>query len=568
MTSVRHLGHFLERRAPGPRVTLVNNPADLVAVLRDGPQLVVIATAETLAVIGLQTGGAPEVQGVLDFSDNFTTFSLLQRRWAWTAVLEVQLESLLDSAGADLAHGRSDGVYLYLQTDFVRKHFPFAQRTGTDDGAPPLMTGDVHPESCRRSNHRIDEILATFGAASLQATRLHPTAERDSYHCYAPHNRLLGIGRGASERQMMCGAVFEYCERWIGQARPRECNTASYAMLGDSARHPGQLLGLDAAQCELAVQGFRRDASIDWLPARLESTGARTWVPLSMVHYLLDEGALSSRFRNSNGCALGNSFEEAALFGALEIIERDALLAVWYSASPPPRIEAGTITCDRTSGLLLLLASRGYETLCFDITLDLDVPSVLVLLSGSGPGKLAGFVTAASHPNAAVALRSALAEAQSLIGSAEQNLARYQLQARHDATRMTRLRNDNQALYYGQAGQRHHFTGLYEGQLRLSYAAFLARHPGAEREPARAYRQLCERVASAGYELVSVDNTPPVFQPLGLASARVFIPGTIPLAFGDHAPVIPRGRLERAARRADWIRADADMANAPLHPLG
>lgn len=549
-------------------MSMLNDLADLAPVLQEGPQIVVIATAETLAVVGLQTGGAPEVQALLEFSDNFTTFSLFQRRWTWTAVLEVQLDTLLDRASADLAEGHSDAVYLYLQTDFVRKYFPFARGAMPDGDEILLARGVVHAESCRRSNDRTDDILATFGAASLQATRLHPTVERDSYHCYAPHNRLLGIGRGTTARQMMCGAVFEYCERWVGQARPRERHSATYAELGDGARHPGQLLALDDAQCRLAVQGFRSDASIDWLPARMESTGVPTWVPLSMVHYLCDEGALSSRFRNSNGCALGNSFEEAALFGALEIIERDALLAMWYSASPPPRIEAASITCDRTAGLLLLLASRGYETHCFDITLDLGVPSVLVLLLGSGPGRLAGFVTAASHPSAAAALRSALAEAQSLIGSAERNLVREQRQVGHDPMRMTRLRNENQALYYGQAGQQHHFTFLCESRHRLSYAAFLARHPDAERDPAQAYRQLCERVASAGYELVSVDNTPPVFRPLGLASARVFIPGTIPLAFGDHAPAIPRRRLERAARRAHWIRADADLAHAPLHPLG
>lgn len=568
MSSARHIAGFLERRSAWPRLTLLTGLDDLARAMTDGPQIVVIATDDTLAVLGLRAGGAADVQAVLDFSVNFTTFSRFQRRWTWTSVLAIQLDNLLDRLGADLARGRGDAVYLYLQTGFVRKQFPLAQAAAPERAAPVAPGAEVHSESCRAVNHRLDDILATFGDASLQATSLHPTPGHDSYHCYAPHNRLLGIGRGTTERQMMCGAVFEYCERWVGMAPPSDCITAPYAALGDDALHPGQLLGLGDGQWRRTVPGFRDDAPLDWLPARLESTGARKWVPLSMVHYLHDEGALSSRYRNSNGCALGNSFDEAALFGALEVIERDALLATWYSASSPPRIAATTITCHQAAGLLMLLASGGYEVLCFDITLDIGIPTVLVLMLGQGHGKLAGFVTAASHPNAAVALRSALAEAQSLIGSAERNFARYERQSARDATRMQHLRNENQALYYGQAAQRHHFTVLCKGRTTLSYAVFLARHPVAPREPGMAYRQLCTRAAGAGYELVAVDNTPAMLRSLGLASARVFIPGTIPLAFGDHPPAVPPQRLARAARSAGWVRADADMAEAQLHPLG
>lgn len=554
------IGAYLAQRPAASRPTRIVHPAD--PALPDGDaQIVVLASDDTLAVLGLRRGTA--LRAILDFADGFAGFSRHARRWRWHAVTQIQLGALLDRLEAEYAAGGGNAVYVYLNGGFVRKHYPFAE------AAPPRPDDQpARGDSCRAVNPRLDEILAAFGEASLQATSLHATPGHDSYHCYAPHSGLLGIGRGTTDRQMMCGAVFEYCERWVGMTRPRDSVTAARTALGEAALAPAELLGLSDEACRAAVPGFDPAAPIAWVRATLAGSGACKWVPQSMVQYLLDDGALASRYRNSNGCALGNSFEEAALFGALEVIERDALLATWYSASSPPRIEPASIDCAETAGLLMLLSSGGYEVACFDITLDLGVPTALVLMRGRAPGRLAGFVTCASHPHAAVALRAALAEAQSLVGSAERNLARHRQEARHDPARLARLRRDNQALHYGLDEQRHHFDALCAGDARLDYGAFLRRHPRAERAPGPAYRQLCERLAAERYELVAVDNSPVQLEALGLASARVFIPGTIPLAFGEHPPAIPAGRLARAARRAAWVRADADLAAAPLHPLG
>lgn len=530
-----------------------------------GLHIVVIATGETLALLPIHDACASEMQTVRVFSSDFATFTRFERRWAWTSVLQVQLDALLIKLTAALERSSGGGIYLYLNGAFSRKHFPSAQPAMFADAPadPP-----VYSESCRATNSRLEDILAAFGNNSLQATSLHATPGHDSYHCYSPQNRMLGIGRGITDREMMCGAVFEYCERWVGLTKPGDCVTGSYASLRQQALRPEQVLGLSEEQCRRVVPGFISELAMEWLPARLEDSGSGALVPLAMVNYLLGPGVLFSRYQNSNGCALGNSFEEAALFGALEVIERDALLATWYSRSPPPRIDIANVACDRTAGLLLLLEGAGYDVLCFDITLDLPVPCTLVLMLGRGSGKMAAFVTAASHPNPAVALRSALAEAHSLIGSAERNFARHLTRLVRDPAELQRLRNESQALYYGHAEQRQHFDFLGNSTPSLSYADFVARYPFGPQAPQLAYRRLCEQAAEAGYGLISVDNTPSMLHPLGLASARVFIPGTIPMAFGDYLPAVPAQRLARAARRASWIRSDADLSSPQLHPLG
>ncbi|CDG85915.1 YcaO-like family protein [Janthinobacterium agaricidamnosum] len=566
MSAALPLADYLARSPLRRRLVLVANlQAAATAVAPELPHIVIIATGDTLALLPLRGARLPELQAVRAFSSDFATFPRFQRRWRWTAVLQIQLDVLLGELLAALDSGVGAGMYLYLNGAFSRKYFPSSQPATTAHAAA-LPAPDN--ESCRAGNARLEDILAAFGNASLHGTSLHATPGHDSYHCYSQQHRMLGIGRGGTERQMRCGAVFEYCERWAGLARPDNCVTGSHAGLRQQALAPEQLLGLSEEQCQRLVPGFQRDRAMEWLPARLEDDGGAALVPLAMVNYLLDPGVPFSRYQNSNGCALGNSFEEAALFGALEVIERDALLTMWYSRSTPPRIDVVATTCQHTAGLLMLLGLAGYDVLCFDITLDLPVPSTLVLMLGRDSGRLAAFVTAASHPHAAVALRSALAEAQSLIGSAERNFARHQRRLERDPAELQRLRNDSQALYYGHAAQRHCFDFLGGATPSLDYADFIARHLIEPCAAPAAYRRLCGQAADAGYRLVSVDNTPAMLQPLGLASARVFIPGTIPLAFGDHCAAVPAQRLQRAARRAPWVRLDADLSAPLIHPLG
>lgn len=563
----QQLAAYLAGCKPAARLILLTE-LDTEMAPDTAPRVLVIATADTLALLpqsGEHADSASDLAAARIFSGDFNTFSRFQRRWRWTAVLQAQLDALLAQLDLALAQGTANGLYLYLNGAFSRKYFPSTQ------AGPHLAATATAPadhESCRAANSRLEDILAAFGNASLQGTSMHATPGHDSYHCYSAQNRMLGIGRGTTDRQMMCGAVFEYCERWVGLTRPGNCVQGSYTELGAQALGPEDVLGLTREQCQRLVPGFDAQLQMAWLPARREDSGQAALVPLAMVNYLLDPGVPFSRYQNSNGCALGNSFEEAALFGALEVIERDALLATWYSQSPPPRIDLATVSCDRTAGLLLLLEAAGYDVLCFDMTLDLPVATTLVLMLGRTQDKLAGFVTAASHPHPAVALRSALAEAQSLIGSAERNFARHQQRLARDPAELQRLRNENQALYYGHAEQRHHFDFLAQAQPTLDYADYLARHPSSPSTPQAAYRRLCQQAAAAGYGLIAVDNTPAMLKTLKLSSARVFIPATIPLAFGEHVPAIPPLRMANAARSADWIRGSANLAAPLLHPLG
>ncbi len=518
-----------------------------------------LATPSTLALLpGAHAGSRAQLDA---FAGQFGAFPAFQRRWRWNAMLQSQLAALLARLAArDTEPGC---VYLYLEGAFSKRHFPAPARARTGTHA----TGR---RDCRTGAADLDGALRAFGNASVQGLVLQPSPGGDSYHCYQPATGLLGIGRGSTDLQRMRGAVLEYCERWAGSTIPPAARLARHVDLGDAAWRPDQVAGVPPQQAARLFPGFDAERPMHWLPCRLVHADAERLLPLQMINYLLAPERPFSHGQNSNGCALGSTPEEAALFGGLELIERDGLLLAWYSRSAPPRFAAASIASAPLRQLYCLLELAGYDVLCFDITTEFALPAVLVLLLGRDEGRLAAFVTAACHPDPHEAMAAALGEAHSLVGVTERNLARQR--RRHGDASLAHLRDSAQAQFYGLPSQRHHFNFLATVPETLAWQDFAATHAHsaatALRGPAAAWRMLCAHAARAGYELVVADITPPALPAIGLHAARVFIPGTLPLTFGDKPLCLPPGRLARAARHCAWVDAAADLTHPLLHPLG
>jgi ribosomal protein S12 methylthiotransferase accessory factor len=566
MMEARGLSDYVHRGRSGVPVQLWTDRAADESGDGPGPRIVLLARESGLAIVPVSAQTRPAIEGLLSFANEFAGFPAYRRKWTWSSVLEVQICAAIDRTAEALAEepARHGFFYLYLNGGFCKKYFPADDCEWTRADAAPAL----YEDGCRARTPAIEQILRVFGTASVLGTTLRRTPGNDSFHCYSAHDRLLGIGRGNSDRQMMCGAVFEYCERWVGQTMPPSVVFGTYIDLASTALRPDQVADVVETLSAELYPGYRRDLRLGWIAARFLQSGAACLLPLPMVNYLLEPTTLFSYTQNSNGCALGNSCEEAALFGALEVIERDALLLTWYSKSAPPRFRLASFGCVRINELLHLASAAGYEVACFDMTTEFGVPTVLVLLLGRSEQQLAAFVTAACHPNPRTAVRSALAEAYSLLGSAERNFRRHAQRAAQSGASMDHLRDNNQALFYGQWEQRHHFDFLREAPETLLYADFVTAHPFVADSPAQVLHAMGARASALGYDVIVADNTPPALARLGLRSARVFIPGTIAVTFGDKPVGIPRRRLARAARACSWVNPRADLSDLRLHPLG
>jgi ribosomal protein S12 methylthiotransferase accessory factor len=79
-----------------------------------------------------------------------------------------------------------------------------------------------------------------------------------------------------------------------------------------------------------------------------------------------------SRF-SSNGCAAGNTLEEALLQGFLELVERDAVAIWWYNRISRPGVSLGLLSTDNKKRITDTLAEE-WDYWVLDLTHDFEIP--------------------------------------------------------------------------------------------------------------------------------------------------------------------------------------------------
>src|SRR5262249_2564531 len=158
-------------------------------------------------------------------------------------------------------------------------------------------------------------------------------------------------GKGTTEEQAKVGAMAEAFERYSGVYRGTEYSrVATMAELDGDAVPPNDVMLFSddqfARREEIRAQGnsfqmvpdpFDEHTAIDWSPMWAPTTNTFRWLPTGLCYYsyakVVPHGTPNrlAYFADSNGCASGNSLEEAALQGLLELVERDAVATWWYN---------------------------------------------------------------------------------------------------------------------------------------------------------------------------------------------------------------------------------------------
>ena len=74
---------------------------------------------------------------------------------------------------------------------------------------------------------------------------------------------------------------------------------------------------------------------------------------------------------DSNGCAAGNTLEEAIVQGFLELVERDSYAIWWYNRLQRPEVDLSQFDDSYVRDLQIQLAETGRRLWVLDITSDL-----------------------------------------------------------------------------------------------------------------------------------------------------------------------------------------------------
>ncbi|MFF9060874.1 YcaO-like family protein [Streptomyces sp. NPDC014882] len=393
-----------------------------------------------------------------------------------------------------------------------------------------------------------------------------------------------GHGRSGDFRSSERIALFESVERFAGM-RPTGRRTvlrASHADLVAGGKHAvldPVRLGLPDPEFDghpaRRTVAYSPDLALDWVYG-WSLTERRALAVPEHVAYWDVPGPDRPRvvYESSNGCGLGNSPQEAALYGLFEVAERDAFLMAWYARTPLPRV-AVPVDDPEVTFLADRAALLRYRLSLLDATNDLGVPAVISLCryEGAHPDAPRAFLAAGAHHDPRVAIRSAVAEVVTNVQEAARRSgpggprAPERLRPMLDRPELVLDLDDHVGL-----------NTLPEAQPRLDFlfadtaqAPWYERWPGAP-EPVADLTVLLERtverLAAEGLEVIAVtQDEPGVRDRLGLHCAKVIVPGTLPMTFGhvnrrtaglDRLLEVPH-RLGRTARppRHDEL---------PLHP--
>jgi len=212
--------------------------------------------------------------------------------------------------------------------------------------------------------------------------------KNESVDALRGHFRGGSGGKGKTEAQAKAGALAEGIERYSGifdGSEPRF--RATLNGLGSSGLHPNDCMRFSETQYarprsdsghrfNRVPVAFDEHAEVEWSALWSLTHERFRYLPTAYCYYdypLPPEERFS--WADSNGCAAGNSLEEATLQGFLELVERDCVAIWWYNRIVRPAVNLTTFDEPYFETFRSYYASLNREVWVLDITNDFGIPA-------------------------------------------------------------------------------------------------------------------------------------------------------------------------------------------------
>ena len=208
--------------------------------------------------------------------------------------------------------------------------------------------------------------------------------------------RSKSAGKGSTREQSEVSALCEAVERYSGALHGDEIRVRKRFMefaREEGAIHPNDVQLFSDNQLDNAksinAQGhpynivpprFDPDTAIDWSPVWSLTQQQPRYLPTSMLYSMpAEQRGPSDLIADSNGCAAGNTLEEAILQGFYELTERDAFAIWWYNRLRVPAVDLSGFDDEYLASATEHYARYERELWMLDVTSDIGVPTFVAL---------------------------------------------------------------------------------------------------------------------------------------------------------------------------------------------
>jgi len=309
------------------------------------------------------------------------------------------------------------------------------------------------------------------------------------------------------------------------------------------------------------------DVPLLHVSVRALADGREAWLPAGFVHlsYWAVSGEPLVTLPISTGLAFHRDVQSAIWSGLCEVVERDAIMGMWWVGAAVPEIivdagEVGSIP-DALAERLERLAEARLEARLFDITTDVGLPTVFCAVTGEHAPCIAVGASCKADPGEAVtkaideAIGTRIALSSLPPGPSSGSV--------HIETEPISRLVDH-AAFYADPANRVAFDFLLQSERpRVPYGSFAAGSwPGAPRDMA-SLALFGAQLADQGLTVLWADVTAPEADSMGTV-AKVVVPEMVPLSPVDDIRWLGTPRL---LARAAASGTDRSRLNPFPHPF-
>jgi ribosomal protein S12 methylthiotransferase accessory factor len=231
------------------------------------------------------------------------------------------------------------------------------------------------------------------------------------------------FGKGSTAEQGEASALMEAIERYSGIFQGDEIRMTrrftdfpsgdailpnDVLLFSDAQSQPEQTSADESHETQTAPSLFDPSAKIEWSPVWSLRDQRFKYLPTSLLYFFYRGPA--AFHADSNGCAAGNTLEEAIVQGFLELVERDSYAIWWYNRLRRAEVDLRQFDDSYIRDLQTQLAETGRRLWVLDITSDLGVPTYVAILHWIQNGQENIEFGSGAHFDKRIALLRALTE--------------------------------------------------------------------------------------------------------------------------------------------------------------
>ena len=370
-------------------------------------------------------------------------------------------------------------------------------------------------------------------------------------------------GCGFKWEDAILGTIGETVERYAPAFYDlNESVFSSYNSLGKHAIHPNEFALFHEEQFQnkrFRIKKFTEDIEVTWFPTTDLTNGKETWIPGQFIYLPFSHDKNYITANTSTGLAAHTNFYKAILTGLYESIERDSFVITWMQNLVSKKIKISQDIKDYINGNF----PANYEWHFFDISYDIDVPSVLGFCFGETEYGRFIAVGSSTRFTYGEALKKVILEIGQSVPYFRYLLNQKKEWNPSDDYNLIQNFEDHSIFYTKRQDLWHVFDKWVHAEETKDVNLFETSSKTDEEK----IRHIVQIMKDKNYNVLLKDITTHDIRQLGFFSIKVFIPQLIPLAGSYPFYFLGGERLYSVPQKMGFKSNDYNLLNKFPHPF-